>query len=274
VHRRRGFTLLELMIAMTILSMLSLSLYGVISLGATSAGAGERRSEQTRRYRTAVGVMLRQLRSAAPVYIANDDEDDEQQVPAKPYFLGEKDSLEFATAAPQGANAAGLALVHYWVEDGKLMMSETPYFLAYDEKGLEDYAEALTLQTTLLYDVKDLTFEFQRSDYESEEWEDEWDASDEDALPAGVRITMEPEVAVVPAISYEIPVYVGVFNEITGEEDFRERAGHTPNLTSARADEGEQPADTEDEDDTDVEDDADDVDDEDDDDDDDFGDDD
>jgi general secretion pathway protein J len=221
-----GFTLLELMIAMTILSMLSVALYGVISLGATSAGAGERRSEQTRRYRTAVGVMLRQLRSAAPVYVSHGDDEDEDR-PAEPYFIGEKDSLEFATASPQGPNAAGLALVHYWVDDGKLMMSETPYFLAYDEDGLDDYADDLTLEAVLLYDVKDLTFEFQRSDYESEEWESDWDAADEDAMPAGIRVTIESELPTEPGLSYQIPVYVAVFNEITGEEDYSDDAGRT-----------------------------------------------
>jgi general secretion pathway protein J len=238
---RRGFTLLELVIAMTIMSLLSLALYGVVSLGATSAGAGERKSEQARRFRVAVGVMVRQLRSAAAVYVAHDEKNDEEK-PAEPYFIGEKDSLEFATASPQGPNAAGLAMVRYWVEDGKLMMSEMPYFLAYDRHALKHDAEALTLQTALLYDVKDVTFEFQRSEYESNEWEDAWDASDEDALPAGVRVTVDSEVPSTPSLAYEIPIYVGVFNEITGEEDFRERAGHTPNMAGAGDDGASQSA--------------------------------
>jgi general secretion pathway protein J len=233
---RRGFTLLELVIAMTIMSLLSLALYGVVSLGATSAGAGERHSEQTRRFRVAVSVMLRQLRSAAPVYVAHDEKDDEEKL-AEPYFIGEKDSLEFATASPQGPNAAGLAMVRYWLEDGKLMMSEMPYFLAYDRHALKHDAEALTLQAALLYDVKDVKFEFQRSEYESNQWDDSWDASDEDSLPAGVRVTVESELPSTPGLSYEVPIYVGVFNEITGEDDFRERAGHTPNV--AGDDEGD-----------------------------------
>jgi hypothetical protein len=76
--------------------------------------------------------------------------------------------------------------------------------------------------------VKSLTFEFQRSEYESNQWEDSWDASDEDSLPAGIRVTVDSDVPSTPSLAYEVPIYVGVFNEITGEEDFRERAGHTP----------------------------------------------
>jgi type II secretion system protein J len=236
----RGFTLLELVIAMTIMAGLALALYGVVALGATSAGAGERRSEQMRRYRVAVGVMLRQLRSAAPVYVAHDERNDEDTL-AEPYFIGEKDELEFATASPQGPNAAGLAMVRYWLEDGKLMMSEMPYFLAYDRDAMKHDAEALTVQAVLLYDVANLTFEFQRSEYESDEWDDAWDASDEENLPAGVRVTVESEIPASPSLSYEVPVYVGVFNEITGGEDFNE-SRHMPSSSGP----GEPPPDDKD----------------------------
>jgi general secretion pathway protein J len=222
----RGFTLLELVIAMTVLSLVTLALYGVVSLGASSAGAGERRAEQARRFRVATQVMVRQLRSAAPMYVSRDK--DEQ---AEPYFVGEADSVEFVTSAPQGPYAAGLALVHYWLEDGKLMMSEVPYFLAYDKDGLRKDAEALTLQTALLYDVKDVVFEYQRSDYESEQWDDKWDAADDDTMPAGVHVTVTPEKPDGPALDYQIPLLVGVFNEVTGEEDYHLREGHAPNFS-------------------------------------------
>jgi general secretion pathway protein J len=228
-----GFTILELVIAMTVLALVSLALYGVVALGAQAAGTGERKTEQARRFRTATGVLLRQLRSAAPMYVSYDEEEDPE-----PYFVGEKEEIEFVTAAPQGPYAAGLALVRYWLEDGTLKMSETPYFLAYDEEGLDEDAEQLTLEAVLLYDVADVAFEFQRTKYDTDEWETEWDASDEETLPAAVRITVEPETPDGPALSYEVPVYVGVYNEITGEDDFRLRRQRAPRA-ARRGDDGD-----------------------------------
>jgi general secretion pathway protein J len=214
----KGFTLLELVIAMTVMALITVALYGVIALGASAAGAGERRTEQARRFRTAVTVMARQLRSVAPMYISEKKDEDPQ-----PFFLAEDSSIAFVTAAPQGPNAAGFAIVRYWVEDGNLMMSELPYFLAFDEDGLDKDAKALTLETVLLYDVKSFNLAFQRSGSEKDKWEDGWDAAQDDQLPAVVRIAVEPETPDGPQFEYQVPVYVGVLNAITGEDDFQQR---------------------------------------------------
>ena len=226
----KGFTLLELVIAMTVLGLVTVALYGVVALGAAAAGAGERKTEQARRLRTAITVMARQLRSVAPMYVSTGKDEE-----PKPYFLADKESIEFVTAAPQGPYGVGLALVRYWLEDGKLLMSELPYFLAYDEDGLEKDADALKLETVLLYDVKQLSFAFQRSesDKDKEKWEDSWDASDDDALPAVVRIGVEPETASGPVLDYQIPCYVGVLNAVTGEDDFDAKRASAPHVSFA-----------------------------------------
>ena len=231
--RSAGFTLVELVIAMTVMALLSIALYGVISLGATTAGAGERRSEQARRFRIATSLIVRQLRSAAPMYVAADEEDDDEPVP---YFLGESDRVDFVTASPQGPYSTGFALVSYWTEDGTLMMSETPYFLAFGEDGLGPEAEPFILSAPLLYNVKEARFEYQRSDYESDEWEKEWDANEDERLPAGVRITIEPDTPDGPHWDHEVPLFVGVFNEIAGEDDFRRPPRRVGSLRSSRDD--------------------------------------
>jgi len=227
----KGFTLLELVIAMTVLGLITVALYGVVALGASAAGAGERRTEQARRFRTAVTVMARQLRSAAPMYVSQGKEEDPQ-----PYFLADDSTISFVTSAPQGPYAAGLALVNYWLEDGKLMMSEVPYFLAYDEDGLEKDGKALTLETVLLYNVKSVSFAFQRSEAEKDKWEDGWDATEDEQLPAVVHLVVEPETPDVPLLDYEVPVYVGDFNAITGEDDFDERRARGPKASFSTGD--------------------------------------
>lgn len=214
----RGFTLVELIIALTVLSLLSLALYGTVSLGARTASIGERKSEQARRYRIATDLIVRQLRSAAPLHVV--DEEEEQ---AQPYFVGESERVSFVTAVPQSPNSSGLAIVDYWYEDGVLMMSEIPYFAAFAGDLFDSSLDHLVYETELLYDIKSVRFEYRRSDFDTDTWTDNWDAVDEEALPAAVSISIEPDGPDGTSWYHEIPVFVGVFNEVTGEQDFRAR---------------------------------------------------
>lgn len=214
-----GFTLVELVIALTVMSMLSLALYGTVSLGAQSAASGERRSEQMRRFRIATSLIVRQLRSAAPLRVVSEEEDQ-----AQPYFIGEPERMSFVTALPQSPNSTGLAVVDYWFQDGVLMMSEMPYFAAFAGDTFDTDLEHLIFETALLFDVQSARFEYRRTDFDTETWSDNWDAEEEDALPAAVAIALDPDGPRGTGWYHEIPVFVGVLNEITGEDDFRGQA--------------------------------------------------
>ena len=212
-----GLTLVELVIALTLMAALSVALAGTISIGARSASSAERRTEQARRFRIATDLMVRQLRSAAPLLVIAENEDDEDE--PIPFFEGEQDRLTFVTAMPQAPENSGYALVEYWIEDEVLMMSELPYFATFAGDAGRDL-DHLKFTAPLLLDVGSLTFQYRRSSFETETWTEDWSANDNDALPAVVRIAIEPARPGGPFWYHEVPVYVGVFNEITGEEDF------------------------------------------------------
>lgn len=217
VGSQRGFTLLELLVAMTIMALMSVALFGVLSIGASSAGSGERITEQARRIRIATAIVTRQLRSTEPMQLVQDGE-------RLPFFLGQSDEVQFVTTAPQKPDASGLALVNYWFEDGALMMSELPVYavlaLEDEDGGLSTTEAPEGIRTPLLYDVDVLAFEYSR-DGEDGEWTDEWDASFEDELPSVVRVSVESSIPDGPFWYHEIPILVGAYNELTGEEDFR-----------------------------------------------------
>jgi type II secretion system protein J len=225
---QRGFTLLELVVAMAVFGLVGLGIFGVLVLGARSAGSGERVTEQARRYRIANDVISRQIAAVEPIQLPQPDEegldDEDEGEGARPFFYGDAETLEFVTTAPQRPDASGMAIVRYWVEDGTLKMSERPVLDAYAAEGLDrrrDEDDAVA--TTLLYDVESVTFSYQRES-DSDEWVKVWDAREEEQLPACVRIDVRPSAVGGPDFYHEIPVMVGTFNQISdAESDFRSR---------------------------------------------------
>jgi general secretion pathway protein J len=223
----KGFTLLELIVAMTVFGLIGLGIFGVLVLGARSAGSGERVTEQARRYRVANDVITRQIAAAEPMQLPRQkdkglsEDDDEGGNEAEPYFFGDAETLEFVTTAAQRPDASGMAIVNYWLEDGMLKMSERPVFTAYGTgKKLDRDKEQDTVDTVLLYDVASVTFSYQRES-DTDEWLDTWDATDESQVPACVRIDVKPSAAGGPDFYHEIPTMVGTFNQINGvDEDF------------------------------------------------------
>jgi general secretion pathway protein J len=218
----RGFTLVELVIAMTLMALIGVGLSGVLVIGARSASSAERKTEQARRYRIATELIVRQLRSTTALRLPEDENEEQGEGEDVAYFVGESDRLSFITDAPQAPENSGLAVVDLWVEDGQLMLSESPYFLLASEGKIGAEFEQLTFAATLLYDVESISFEYQQSDLERETWVDSWDASDEDALPVAVRIEVKPSVDGGPYWYHEVPLFVATLNEVTGEDHFSE----------------------------------------------------
>jgi general secretion pathway protein J len=216
----RGFTLVELVIAMTLMALIAVGLSGVLVIGARSASSAERKTEQARRYRVATELIVRQLRSTAALRLPEDRNDEMGEGQDIAYFVGESDRLSFITSAPQMPENSGLAVVDLWVEDGQLMMSESPYFVLASERKIGAEFEELTFAATLLYDVESVTFEYQRSDLERDAWDNSWDASEEDSLPVAVKIEIDPSIDGGPYWYHEVPLFVATLNEITGEDQF------------------------------------------------------
>jgi general secretion pathway protein J len=222
MKQSRGFTLVELVIAMTLMALIAVGLSGVLVIGARSASSAERKTEQARRYRVATELIVRQIRSTAALRLPEDESDELSEGEDIAYFLGESDRLSFITAAPQAPENSGLAVVDLWVEEGQLMMSESPYFLLASEGKIGAEFEDLTFAATLLYDVESVSFEYQRSDLERENWANSWDASEEEALPVAVKIEIKPSVDGGPYWYHEVPLFVATLNEVTGEDQFSE----------------------------------------------------
>ncbi len=180
--RCTGFTLLEVVLALVILSLLALMVYGAFYVGHRAVIAGERDADLNQRMRVAEEILGRQIR-ATVYYFARHEEDH------VPFFFGTADGMSFVTASPQSRGGTGLAAVTYRVIDGMLLLEERVGFTVDDL--YDPPSDARVERAVLLQGFSRLEFEYLPREEADAEWQPGWDAREEDTLPAAVRVTVE-----------------------------------------------------------------------------------
>jgi prepilin-type N-terminal cleavage/methylation domain-containing protein len=103
-----GFTLLELMLSVVIISLIILIIVGALRLGFRSVEAGERKVESLERVRNAITILESQIQSEIPLtYYENADK--------KYYFRGGRSFLDMATNYSLWGGEKGYVVVHYQI---------------------------------------------------------------------------------------------------------------------------------------------------------------
>jgi general secretion pathway protein J len=151
--KARGFTLLELLIAMTLLVVIVVITMGAMRIGSRSVAAGEKKMEAQERFRTVLSIMDAQIQSQVPLTY---DEGGNR----KYYFRGEGKNLRFSTNHSIWGGQKGYVVVEYKVEadsTGKEMLS------AFEQiPGIEGRQESRLIEATRIsfdYFYKDPTEE-------------------------------------------------------------------------------------------------------------------
>jgi general secretion pathway protein J len=208
-----GFTLLEVVLAMTLLAMVTAICYAAFHLGVRAVEKGEVVVVAAQRLRVASDVLIRQIKSAVPYPARNADED------VYPYFVGSSSAMTFITAAGL-TGGGGLTRVTYRFEDAppRLVIEESTLFSP-DELG-RGTANAPTHATTLLDGFRTLKFEYLMNDGADTEWHGGWDGQSDEMLPSAVRILVEG----LPGIEgdtwgQEIPIMATTYGDNMGEVD-------------------------------------------------------
>jgi len=189
-----GFTLLELIITFTILSLMLVMIFGALRLGSSSWDRGEETAERYQRMRIVIKLLSQQLKSAFPYKV-------KAQKAEADYIacLGEGDSLRFVSAFSLLARRPeGLVYVIYRVEEkgsaGKTLK-------VYEKRVLnKDFMEETPDDdkfTPLLEDLSDFKFEYFEAEEDEDkggeggEWVGAWDGKEKKELPREVRMTAE-----------------------------------------------------------------------------------
>ena len=187
-----GFTLLELIISITLVAIIVLIVAGAANLGYRSFNSGERKLNAVERLRASLIIIDAQIQSGVPLTL-------EDGGVKQYYFVGEQDSLKFSTNHSIWGGQRGYVIVNYRVET--------------DEKGkrtlfVSEYKVGMEIQkeTKLLEGFNEITFDYFSQDVTEEEgeWITQW--VDEEMMPTKIKLNL---VQGSTSLAYIIPVRVG-----------------------------------------------------------------
>ena len=186
----KGFTLLELMIALTIVAVIVVIIFGALRISIRAWEKGEKDVDIRQRQRIVLDLIKRQLASTCVSDVWGRDQ---QLVSLK----GDNKSIAFVSHIPMApGNRFGMVYVRYAVRQEKKGDKE---HLAFYEKNIAlpdkkmgagnpdegDFSE-------LLPGMKSIVFEYlkTRPDEEASIWQKNWDPAVDKGVPRAVRVTL------------------------------------------------------------------------------------
>jgi general secretion pathway protein J len=186
-----GFTLVEVMITLTILGFILLMISGSFRLGISSWERGESTRDEYQKVRIISQLISQQIKSAFPYRIKTQQAEGNYLA-----FEGKAEKVKFVSTLPiKGRQSGGWVYTIYEFKEGG---SEGGQLVLYEQRVLnknffEEDPEAESA-VPLLEGVSSVRFEYYREE-DSEKnqtggWVEEWNAKEEKALPRMFRMTI------------------------------------------------------------------------------------
>jgi general secretion pathway protein J len=186
-----GFTLLEVIVTLTILGFILLMVSGTFRLGLSSWEKGDSIKEDYQKIRMISQLVSRQMKSLVPYKIRTEKAEGNYLA-----FDGKAHSLRFVSALAMNAKRPeGFVYVVYQFKDegerkGRLVLYEQR---ALNRDFFEDDLKEDSA-VTLFGGISQVRFEYYREANEekswTEGWVEEWNAKEEKELPKALRLTV------------------------------------------------------------------------------------
>lgn len=179
---QRGFTLVEVMLALSIFAVMGAILYGAFSLSHRAVDKSQASFERNQQQRSSVDLLGSYIRSTHPYRPSPQD--------AAVFYDGQEDELTFISSFSLAMGGRGMSKIHIgWNRSqndiGSVTLEEeVPVRLdtEFDEGGLRN---SIVLQE----EVKELRLAYLDPTTEEEKWEERWDAKEKRVLPRAVRLS-------------------------------------------------------------------------------------
>lgn len=174
-----GFTLIELSIAMTLLALIAMTLYGAFFLGHRAVEKSQIRSAESQRARATADLLSGYIRSAYP-YRAS------PQGPAI-LFNGRDNQLEFVSALSLAMGGRGMAKISIaWEGEGD---GKGPLTLVEEVPMRGAAGGGYKNSVVLSQEVRNFRIEYLAPRTEEERWVEQWDGNEQKGLPRAVRLS-------------------------------------------------------------------------------------
>jgi prepilin-type N-terminal cleavage/methylation domain-containing protein len=176
-----GFTLIEVVLALTIFALMGTILYGAFSLSHSAVAKSEANSTRNQKQRAISELLGNYIRSTFPYKESPQD----QTV----YFTGESDSVTFVSSYSQAMGGRGMAKIYLGKEeDGTHRTAIKVEETAPVRIGGEVPSPGSTHGVSFHADMREIRFAYLDPQSEDEKWEERWDGRERRMLPRAVAI--------------------------------------------------------------------------------------
>lgn len=178
-----GFTLIEVVLALSIFALMGAILYGAFALGQSAVVKSQKNAGESQKRRSAGDLIGTYIHSAFPYR-------DSPQDPA-PFFDGEPSMVTFVSAYSHAMGGRGMAKIQIGADEGasgraSLRLDETtPVRLSNDSGAAAGQSQGLVLEEN----VRQFRIDYLNPQSEDDTWEESWDARERRSLPRAVRFT-------------------------------------------------------------------------------------
>jgi general secretion pathway protein J len=186
-----GFTLIEMVITLTILGFIVLLIFGAFRLGLSASERGNSIKEEYQEVRILSQLISQQLKSIVPYKIKTKQEEGDYLA-----FEGKAQSLRFVSTLSMKANQPeGLVYTVYEFRGGaggkgSLVLHEAK---AQNRDFFEDKLKEES-EVVLFEGISEIHFEYYKAENKEknvkEEWVKEWNTKEENELPKAVRMSI------------------------------------------------------------------------------------
>jgi general secretion pathway protein J len=182
-----GFTLVEVMLAMTIFALIGTILYGAFSIGHGAVEKSQASFADNQKLRSFADLLGSYVRSAYPYRSSVQD--------PTIFFIGEESELRFVSSFSLAMGGRGMAKVRlFWESDGKdggvlRLEEETPVRVETEEGSSEGHTTGMVIREG----VREFRIAYLDSKSGDEKWEERWDSKERNALPRAVRLNYRAE---------------------------------------------------------------------------------
>jgi len=178
----RGFTLVELLVAIMILTLFMTASMGAVRIASRSWEAGHSRANATEEMRAVSDFLRRQFAQMPPLTWSDGGEE-------RLVFSADEKRLRFVASAPQFAHGAGMLVYTLAAATSDDVDTLTLSYAAFDP-GEEEFGEPLhSEQVTLATGFDAVSFEYYGAEMEDDgpSWTHRW-RSDAERYPSVIRL--------------------------------------------------------------------------------------